>query len=143
MRARPHITPPPSRVSRLSSLTNCKGCAGSTLLRWGNRGFPGSPPLRRFLPRLADQTRKVQWQIAAMVSDPHNRVRAVALLRRRLFFLVELVLRIKRAGWRWLRQPWNLLDAGIINLALIPVVGDSITILRVARGARVVHLSRH
>jgi hypothetical protein len=60
-----------------------------------------------------------------------------------LFFLVELVLRIKRAGWRWLRQPMNFVDAGIIILALCPVIGDGITIARMARAAKLLHLSRH
>jgi voltage-gated sodium channel len=60
-----------------------------------------------------------------------------------VFFLIELVTRLRRAGWRWLRRRWNLLDATIILLALLPVVGDGITMLRIARLARVVHLGRH
>jgi voltage-gated sodium channel len=60
-----------------------------------------------------------------------------------VFFLIEIVARLRRAGWRWLAQPWNLFDATIILLALLPVLGDSITILRMARAAKVVHLGRH
>lgn len=60
-----------------------------------------------------------------------------------VFFLVEILARLRRAGWRWLAQPWNLFDAIIILLALLPVLGDSITILRMARAARVLHLGRH
>jgi voltage-gated sodium channel len=60
-----------------------------------------------------------------------------------VFFLIELVTRLRRAGWRWLRRPWNLFDASIILLALLPVVGDGITILRMARVAKLVHLGRH
>jgi voltage-gated sodium channel len=60
-----------------------------------------------------------------------------------VFFLIELVTRLRRAGWRWLRRPWNLFDATIILLALLPVLGDSITILRMARAAKLVHLGRH
>ena len=60
-----------------------------------------------------------------------------------VFFLIELFTRLRRAGWRWLRQPWNLFDASIILLALLPVVGDGITILRMARVAKLVHLGRH
>jgi hypothetical protein len=60
-----------------------------------------------------------------------------------VFFLIELVTRLRRAGWRWLRRPWNLFDATIILLALLPVVGDGITILRMARVAKLVHLGRH
>jgi hypothetical protein len=60
-----------------------------------------------------------------------------------VFFLVEFVVRLRRAGWRWLTQPWNLVDATIILLALLPVVGDGITVLRLARAARLLHLGRH
>jgi hypothetical protein len=60
-----------------------------------------------------------------------------------VFFLIEILARLRRAGWRWLAQPWNLFDATIILLALLPVLGDSITILRMARAAKLVHLGRH
>jgi hypothetical protein len=60
-----------------------------------------------------------------------------------MLFLVEFVVRLRRAGWRWLTQPWNLLDATIILVALLPVVGDGITVLRLARAARLLHLGRH
>jgi voltage-gated sodium channel len=60
-----------------------------------------------------------------------------------VLFLIELLARLRRAGWRWLRRPWNLFDATIILLALLPVVGDGITILRMARVAKLVHLGRH
>jgi hypothetical protein len=60
-----------------------------------------------------------------------------------VFFLVEILARLRRAGWRWLAQPWNLFDTTIILLALLPVLGDSITILRMARAAKLVHLGRH
>lgn len=60
-----------------------------------------------------------------------------------VFFLVLFVARLRRAGWRWLTRPWNLLDATIILVALLPVLGDGITVLRLARAARIVHLGRH
>jgi voltage-gated sodium channel len=60
-----------------------------------------------------------------------------------LLFAMEMTVRLKRVGWRWLCRPWNLLDAAIILLALLPVVGDSLTVLRVARCAKLVHLGRH
>jgi Ion transport protein len=60
-----------------------------------------------------------------------------------LFFGVELAVRLRRAGWRWLTQPCTLLDAIIILVALLPVVGDGITVLRLARCARLLHLGRH
>jgi voltage-gated sodium channel len=60
-----------------------------------------------------------------------------------VFFLVELAVRLRRAGWRWLAQPWNLFDATVILLALLPIVGEGITVLRLARLARILHLGRH
>jgi hypothetical protein len=60
-----------------------------------------------------------------------------------LVFLVELLARLRRGGWQWLRRPLNTADAIIILLALLPVVGDSVTVLRAARVAKLVHLSRH
>jgi len=60
-----------------------------------------------------------------------------------VFFLLEIIVRLRRAGWRWLRQPWNLLDTTIILLALLPVLGDGITVLRIARLCRLINLGRH
>jgi voltage-gated sodium channel len=60
-----------------------------------------------------------------------------------VLFLVEFAVRLRRAGWRWLTHPWNLFDAIIILVALLPVVGDGITVLRLARAARLLHLGRH
>jgi voltage-gated sodium channel len=60
-----------------------------------------------------------------------------------VFFGVELAVRLRRAGWRWLAQPWNLFDAFIISLAFLPVIGDGITVVRLARAATLLHLGRH
>lgn len=60
-----------------------------------------------------------------------------------VFFLLELLAKLRLGGWRWLKQPWNTVDAGIILLALCPVVGDSILILRIAKTAKLLHLGRH
>jgi hypothetical protein len=60
-----------------------------------------------------------------------------------VFFAAELAVRLRGGGWRWLRSPWNVLDAAIIAVALLPVIGDSITVLRIGRLARLVHLGRH
>jgi hypothetical protein len=50
---------------------------------------------------------------------------------------------LRCAGWRWLARPWNLLDAFVIVVALLPVVGDGLTVVRLARAAKLVHLGRH
>jgi hypothetical protein len=60
-----------------------------------------------------------------------------------VLFAVELAVRLRRAGWRWLTRPWNLLDTIVIVVALLPAVGDGITVLRLARAARLLHLGRH
>ncbi len=49
------------------------------------------------------------------------------------FFVGEIVVRLRSYGWRphvFLRQRWNVFDTGV-------------TLLRVARLARIVHLGRH
>jgi len=63
------------------------------------------------------------------------------------FFGVELVVRLGACGWnpcRFLRESWwNGFDAVVIVLSLLPVIGANLTILRVARAARLLHLLRH
>jgi phosphate/sulfate permease len=44
---------------------------------------------------------------------------------------------------RLVHSRWNTVDAVIILLALLPVVGGGIAVLRVARLARMAHLTRH
>ena len=63
-----------------------------------------------------------------------------------LFFVVELGVRLRAVGWRprrFLARPWNAFDTAVIALAFLPVLGVSVTLLRVARLARVVHTLRH
>ena len=62
------------------------------------------------------------------------------------FFVGELGVRLHRAGWnprRFLLSPWNAFDAAVIALAMMPAFGVGVTLLRVARLARVVHTLRH
>jgi hypothetical protein len=63
------------------------------------------------------------------------------------FFIGEIVVRLHRHRWRlhvFLRQQWNAFDTVVIVLALTPGLGGAgITLLRVARLARIVHLGRH
>jgi Ion transport protein len=63
-----------------------------------------------------------------------------------LFFVAELGVRLHAVGWRphhFLARPWNAFDTAVIALAFLPVLGVSVTLLRVARLARVVHTLRH
>jgi hypothetical protein len=61
------------------------------------------------------------------------------------FFLLELLWRLRRHGWAFLRG-WGLFDAVVILLALVPVLPvnpAALLLVRVARLARLLHLGRH
>jgi voltage-gated sodium channel len=62
-----------------------------------------------------------------------------------VFFVVELLLRLRAAGSLrgFLGSGWNVFDSVVIGLSLLPVLGVGVTLLRVARGARVLHSLRH
>ena len=58
-------------------------------------------------------------------------------------FLAAFTLEI---GWRWWRREhsrWLWFDTLIIILAVLPAVGATVTIARVARLARAAHVGRH
>jgi voltage-gated sodium channel len=60
-------------------------------------------------------------------------------------FLVELILRIMSYGkkpWNFFRSGWNVFDFVVIGGALLPIVRDHVTVLRLLRLARVVRLMR-
>jgi len=62
------------------------------------------------------------------------------------FFIVELAVKLARVGWspkRFFSKGWNAFDFIVIAATLLPIVGSSITILRAARMARLVHGARH
>jgi hypothetical protein len=56
------------------------------------------------------------------------------------FFAAELAIRLARARLGFFRSPWNTADAIIIVVALLPVTGGAIAVLRLAR---LLHLLRH
>ncbi len=63
-----------------------------------------------------------------------------------VFFVGELVVRLRRAGWnpaRFVRQPWTVFDVVVIGLALLPILGADTSLLRLARPSRMVHWLRH
>ena len=48
------------------------------------------------------------------------------------FFVVELAVRIRRAGWRrFFIGRWNCFDAAVIALSTMPVLGVDASLLRV------------
>jgi voltage-gated sodium channel len=59
------------------------------------------------------------------------------------FFAIELALRLRAGGWRFLRKPLNAFDTAVIGLSCLPVLGVDASLLRLARLARLVHLVRH
>lgn len=60
------------------------------------------------------------------------------------FFAVELMLRVWMShGIAYFKDFWNSLDAVVITVALLPVAGSGIALLRLVRLAKSVHLMRH
>jgi voltage-gated sodium channel len=64
-----------------------------------------------------------------------------------VFFVGELVVRLRRNGWnaaRFLGDPWVAFDVLVIGLALVPtLIGTDTSLLRLARLSRLVHWIRH
>ncbi len=54
------------------------------------------------------------------------------------FFVCELALKLYAFGWRFFRDPWNVFDAVIVGVALIPSSGS----LSVLRALRILRLLR-
>ncbi|MGH3635677.1 MAG: ion transporter [Mycobacterium sp.] len=62
------------------------------------------------------------------------------------FFAFELLVRLRAAKWNaatLLRRPLNAFDTVVIALSFLPALGAGLTLLRVARLARLLHLARH
>jgi Ion transport protein len=59
------------------------------------------------------------------------------------FFGTELLVRLAKARLGFFRSPWRCADAAIIVLALLPVLGGGVAVLRMARLAKLAHLGRH
>lgn len=61
-----------------------------------------------------------------------------------LFFCVELAVRLHSHGFKgFLRSAWCWFDSVVIVLALLPMMGVDVSVLRVARIARLLHFGRH
>lgn len=60
---------------------------------------------------------------------------------------VFLAVFVFELGWRWFkhreRGGWMAFDSVIVALALLPILGTSVDVLRIARLARVTHTLRH
>lgn len=60
-----------------------------------------------------------------------------------VFFAAELALRVWMSRWTYFKGFWNCVDALVIGVALLPVAGSGITLLRLVRVAKSIHLMRH
>jgi voltage-gated sodium channel len=56
------------------------------------------------------------------------------------FFVVELLVRLRRGGWSFFKGRWNCFDTAVIALSVTPWLGVDTSLLRLAR---LVHLMRH
>ena len=80
---------------------------------------------------------------AGLLVDGHETAFGEMDLAALWFFAAELTVRLAMARLRFFHNLWNTVDAVIILLALLPVAGGGIAVLRVARLARMAHLTRH
>ena len=54
-------------------------------------------------------------------------------------FVAEIAARIAVDGWRFWRQPWNLVDFAVVGIALVPATGN-LSVLRALRIVRALRL---
>ncbi|WP_273736612.1 ion transporter [Mycolicibacterium septicum] len=62
------------------------------------------------------------------------------------YFACEMGVRVwlARADLRgWMRNGWNVFDALVTGMAMLPFLGAGVAVLRLGRLARLVHLTRH
>jgi hypothetical protein len=81
--------------------------------------------------------------VAGLLVDGHEEAFEEMDLAALWFFAAELTVRLAMARLGFFHSLWNAVDAVIILLALLPVAGGGIAVLRVARLARMAHLTRH
>ncbi len=81
--------------------------------------------------------------IAGLVVDGHERLFNTAHDVIIVFFLLELLARLRASGWRFLRRPLNAFDAAVILVSAMPLAGVNASLLRLARLARLLHFARH
>ncbi len=81
--------------------------------------------------------------VAAFIDHSHEELLENVDLAILWFFAAELALRLWITRLGFFRSLWNTADAIIIVVALLPVAGGGIGVLRLARLARSAHLLRH
>jgi hypothetical protein len=81
--------------------------------------------------------------VASLVIQGHEAQLELADRVILLFFAAEIGLRFHAAGRRCLRDRWLLFDTVLVLVALAPVAGADVILLRMARACRIAHFSRH
>ncbi len=84
--------------------------------------------------------------VASLIIDGHEHLFEMLHNAILMFFVLEMVVRLRDVGWRpreFLASRWNAFDSAVVALSLLPVFGPGTTLLRLARLSRLVHLLRH
>lgn len=60
-------------------------------------------------------------------------------------FIAEMAIKIWTQRLSWFRRPWNIFDAAVITLSLMPMLPGAavLRLVRLARLAKLLHLLRH
>ena len=58
-------------------------------------------------------------------------------------FVIEMAVRVRARGLRFLWSGWGAVDCVVIGLSLLPALGLDSSLLRLCRTARLAHLLRH
>jgi hypothetical protein len=99
---------------------------------------------RAVLAAIAANTGVLVW---SLLDDSHEDLIEPLHTAFLLFFVAEMLARFAGAGFSvrtFVRQSrWNAFDSAVIVLSLLPMLGVSIGVLRLARVARIVHSVRH
>jgi hypothetical protein len=81
--------------------------------------------------------------LAGPSGDDHIGHRGMRRDRCLVFFAAELAVRLWKARFGFFRSPWATIDALIIIVALLPVLGADASLLSLAKLSRMVHLGKH
>jgi Ion transport protein len=81
--------------------------------------------------------------VTGMLVDGHEAAFEKMDLAVLWFFAAELSVRLAMARLGFFHSLWNTVDLVVVVLALLPIAGGGIAVLRLARLARSAHLLRH
>jgi voltage-gated sodium channel len=83
--------------------------------------------------------------VCSKIDGAHEDIWAITEAACLIFFGVEMLAKMRHQRRGFWRSRWNLFDVTVIMLAALPmlVAGADLSVLRVARVARLFHLGRH